>query len=163
MNTPHKQRPRTHRQQRGASIIIVIAFYAVAMTLFGVWISTSLGHLRQTRQLQQKRQAVWLADSGLRRAVALLANDPNYTGEQWQLTATELGGQHTALIEIRIVAAKKPNVKNTNAQNTNKTEAANNNNNPEQLQITATALFPADTKREVRHTKSVTITATKTN
>lgn len=158
MNTPGQHKLPSRRRRQGISIIIVIAFYAVAMTLFGVWIRTSLGHMRQTRQLQEKRQAVWLADSGLRRAVALLANDPNYTGEQWQLAATELGGQHTALIDIRVVAVK----------NTDETSESNGDK-AEQLQITATALFPADTEREVRHTKSITITApistlpTKTN
>lgn len=149
MNTPSQHKPPARRRRQGASIIIVIAFYAVAMTLFGVWIHTSLGHMRQTRRLQEKRQAVWLADSGLRRAVALLANDPNYTGEEWQLAATEIGGQHTALVKIQIAAVEK----NIGSENASMTDA-------EQVLITAIALFPADTERQVRHTKSITITPT---
>jgi len=127
-------RTATSRNPRHAvTIIVVIAFYAIAVAMFGSWIRSTLGHQKQARHWHEKSQATWLADAGLRRAAAQLTSNTNYTGEQWQIEADQLGGKHTAAIQIRVEAVKESNG---------------------QFQISATAEYPAEKLQHARITKS---------
>ena len=91
-----------HRRH-GVTIIIVIALFAVAMTMIGVWTRSALGHRRQMHRWHQRVQATWLADAGLRRAAARLAREGDlYKGELWQIDAESLSGQAAAEVAIRI-------------------------------------------------------------
>lgn len=90
------------RMHRGAAIIVVIAFFAIAMTLIGVWVRSALQQQQVVRRWHEKTQARWLAEAGVRRAVARLQADQDYRGERWLVAAEQLGGPFPAEIEIDV-------------------------------------------------------------
>ena len=50
----------------------------------------------------QRRQAVWLAESGLERAAAQLAANRDYTGEIWSLSPDTMGAAEGGTVRIRV-------------------------------------------------------------
>jgi hypothetical protein len=56
------------------------------------------------RSEERRLQADWLAESGLERACARLANDAEYQGETWSVTADQLGGKDNAAVTIQVAA-----------------------------------------------------------
>jgi len=135
MRSNQKKTTRLRNPRRGVAILLVIAFYAVAITLFGVWIRAALSQQRQARLGHEKTQAIWLADAGIRRAAARLATDADYAGERWQIGAEQLGGNHAAEVEIRIEAI----------------EPAGEDN---RIRIVAIAQLPAGTSHQVERNQS---------
>ena len=122
--------------QRGFATIAIIAVLAILMMLAGVWTRTAARQARQMRRQEERAQAQWLAEAGVRRAAARLARDAAYTGEDWLIDAEELGRQHDAEVAIEVAPA----------------EAA-----PGELRLIAKARYPRDAAR-VRITKSVLFT-----
>ena len=95
--------------RRGAVLVIVLACIAVASVLFmslARAVSTERG---STRKQVWRLQAAWLAESGLQRAAARLADDADYAGETWNLTAEQLGLSDAAVVEIEVVETDTPN------------------------------------------------------
>ena len=131
-NSCRRRRSRTS-DRRGLTIIAVIAFYAIAMAMIGVWVQSAIDRHQQSRQWHEKAQSIWLADAGIRRAVAHLTRQPGYEGEVWQIDAEQLGGLESATVAIEVEAAETD----------------------EQFTVTATAVYPAGSKKRVQHTKSV--------
>lgn len=76
--------------RRGAVLMIVIVCVVVAAAICGLLLRMAvLG--RSSADAQHRRaQAQWLAESGIERAVARLAQDPRYSGETWTLAPEEL-------------------------------------------------------------------------
>ncbi|MGO8691359.1 MAG: hypothetical protein ACLQLG_17185 [Thermoguttaceae bacterium] len=70
--------------------MIVIVCVVVAAAICGLLLRMAvLG--RSSADAQHRRaQAQWLAESGIERAVARLAQDPRYSGETWTLAPEEL-------------------------------------------------------------------------
>ena len=87
-----------------------------------------------TLQMNQA-QATCLADSGLRRAAALLVADPDYKGETWEVSPESLQGKHGATVSIVV---KKTDNKNTRL-------------------VKAMADYPNDPKKRARVTKEITV------
>jgi len=56
---------------------------------------------RQSGRDQWRVQAGWLADSGIARAAARLADNSDYAGETWEISAERLGGD-AAIVFIRV-------------------------------------------------------------
>jgi hypothetical protein len=56
------------------------------------------------RSEERRLQADWLAESGLERACARLANDAEYQGENWSLTGNQMGGKEDATVTIHVAA-----------------------------------------------------------
>jgi type II secretory pathway component PulK len=56
------------------------------------------------RSEERRLQADWLAESGLERAYARLANDPAYRGETWTLPADQIGGTDAGSVTIGFAA-----------------------------------------------------------
>jgi len=116
--------------KHGVSIILVIAFFAVATTLIGAWVRGALLQQRQSRRWHDRSQAVWLAEAGVRRAQNQLAADADYRGQRWEIPASQLGGKHPAIVTIAVDAVDDTRM------------------------ITATCDYPAGARRQVRITKS---------
>lgn len=112
---------------------MVIAFYAIAIAMIGLWVRSAIDRHQQSRQWHEKAQAIWLAEAGVRRAVANLVRQQDYLGEVWQIDADQLGGTETAEIKIEIETT----------------------DDEPRFKITATAIYPAGTKKRVQHTKSL--------
>ncbi len=94
---------RSDGRRRGfvAAAVVVVLFVLVLLgggLLRVVWLRHS-----DLRAAERRLQAEWLAESGLDRASARLAADPNYPGETWTIPAERLGGRDaaTVLIEVR--------------------------------------------------------------
>ncbi len=142
------KRSRIHRRirrcdRRGLTIIMVIAFYAIAVAMIGVWVRSALDRQQQVRRWHEKTQAVWLAESGVRRAVAQLTIANGYEGELWEISATELAGNHAA--EVLITIEREPAKSGVENEST----AAYS-----QVTISATADYPAGDSKRVQHTKT---------
>jgi len=118
------------------AIISVIVLLVVATALFGLWAQSAVGNHRQLEYRQWKLQAIRLAEAGVGRAAARIAADPTYTSETWMIPATELKRKQGAEVRIRVVP---------------------NESGDQRVRIEATADFPAEAVRRVRHTKQIDI------
>ena len=135
------------KARRGVTIIIVLAFFAIAITLLGVWIRTALTQRRQLQRWHQRCQATWLADSGLRRATARIADAGTaYQGERWHIGARSLGGKEAAEVAIRVESMIDFD---SNGEPTGLSSR--------RVRITATADYPAGPQRRARFTKTTEI------
>jgi hypothetical protein len=77
----------------------------LVMTLIGASLLRTIQTQRALlRSEEQRLQADWLADSGLERACARLANDPAYGGETWTLSGEQLGGKEAGTVTISVGA-----------------------------------------------------------
>jgi type II secretory pathway component PulK len=124
---------RPARRRTGASIVILIAVFAVTMAVSGFWVSQIVQGFRIQRLREERVQARWLADAAIDRAVASLQNDRSYTGEIWQVDAAALGRKHGAEVEIVVTAAE---------------------DDSSQLQIKTQARYPDEAQPRVRITKT---------
>ena len=139
--------PMAAKQRRGTTIIIVIALFAVAMTMTGVWMRTVLGSRRQMVLWHEQTRVVWLADAGLRRAAARLrGKHVDYLGEDWHLDAETIGGGRDAEVVIRIEPVDLSPGESMQGLPEDNVRA---------FRIVATADYPAGDARHVRITKTV--------
>jgi Tfp pilus assembly protein PilX len=146
------RRPASRPPRRGAVLIILIAVFAVVMALAAVWGKRMVGDYRRQRRVEQRAQAEWLAEAGVRRAAARLTIDPEYDGETWNISAQELNQQAGAAVEISV----EPLAASAAAPET--TADADTPTNPT-YRLTARARYPAPEPR-VQSTKIIEFTPT---
>mgnify|MGYP001236445992 CR=1 FL=1 len=91
--------------RRGMVLIVLLVLFAISMTLFGLWAQSAVREHQRMTMYAYRMQSVRLAESGLARAVARIAADPQYDGETWMIPAADLGGKHAAEVRIRITPA----------------------------------------------------------
>jgi Tfp pilus assembly protein PilX len=89
-------------RRRGAALIILIAVFAVVMGLAAVWTRQILLERQRVRRIEQRAQAGWLAEAGLRRAAARLVRDAAYQGETWSIAANELNQRNGGEVAIAV-------------------------------------------------------------
>lgn len=142
--TPLKSNTRPRHPRQGFAIIMVIAFYAISVALIGVWVRSAISRQQQVKRWQEKTQVTWLAEAGLRRAVARLAVDSAYAGEVWQIEGDDLGTDSPAEVEIRIDPL--PQAADDETSNTAST--------PERVTIVAIARYPANQPTRAQQTKT---------
>jgi len=83
-------------------LIALLAVFAVVAIVAGGW-ARSVVQDRRLHGLQHDRvQARWLAEAGVRRGAARLLADSAYTGETWQIPASELGRSESAAVVIHL-------------------------------------------------------------
>lgn len=133
MSVQKMRRPRPNSDRRGLAIIMVIAFYAIAMAMIGVWVRSALDRQQQAKQWHHKAQAIWMADAGVRRAVVQLAKQDAYEGEVWEIGSAELGGSSSAKVVIKIETRR---------------DSAD-------VEIVAIATYPVDGKQRAQHTRAL--------
>ena len=80
----------------------VLVCLALVTMLFSVWLKTVVEERRQLRAIEDRMQAEYLADSGLRRAAAQLATDASYVGETWQVEAEDFSGPRGGTVSIEV-------------------------------------------------------------
>jgi type II secretory pathway pseudopilin PulG len=88
--------------QRGFVLVAVLVVFVVSLTLFGVWARRAVGQHRRSRIEQVRLQAVRLAESGVRRALARQALDGNYAEEKWAVPTGVLDQTRAAEVRIRV-------------------------------------------------------------
>ena len=89
-------------RRRGAVLIVVLAVFAVTIGLAGVWTRRIVADHRQQRRVDQRTQALWLADAGVRRAAAQVTANSDYQGEEWSIAAEELDQSYSAVVILRV-------------------------------------------------------------
>ena len=101
------QRPPQSRR-RGAVMIIVLVLFAVTFAFAGIWAKRLLAEHRGQRRSEERVQAAWLAEAGVRRAAAQLSADADYQGEEWPVDAKELNRAKPASVLISIQPGDSP-------------------------------------------------------
>jgi Tfp pilus assembly protein PilX len=131
--------PRTDRPRRGLLAVVVLMCLLVLTLVAGALLRAGLAQRDQTRAQERRLQAEWLAESGLRRALARLDADPGYKGETWNIAARELGSTDDATVGITVEPAPGDAKRRT---------------------IRAQADYPRDPPRRARYTRQVTTLTT---
>ena len=80
-NIQHKTNPR------GVALLTAIVCLAVVALICGSLVRVAHTQRQQTRTEERRLQAEWLAEAGLERAAAKLADSQEYAGETWQIAA----------------------------------------------------------------------------
>ncbi|HUT93389.1 MAG TPA: hypothetical protein VMY37_28255 [Thermoguttaceae bacterium] len=88
-------------RRRGAVLLVAIVCIAVASVIFLSILRLSVAERTRVEVEAWQVQAAWLAESALERAAARLADDPDYEGETWSLSAEDLGTRDGAAVTIR--------------------------------------------------------------
>jgi hypothetical protein len=83
-------------------LLVTIVCVAVGTAVMFAIVKQALLSRRQADLEQYRAQALWLAESGMDRASARLAADPDYQGEEWLLPAGDLGGRDAGRVNIRV-------------------------------------------------------------
>jgi hypothetical protein len=90
-------------KRRGGSITIAVMVCLVVMTaLAGVLLRAGQAGREAIRGEERRLQAEWLAESGLARASARLAEGRDYAGETWEIPAEAIGGPDPAVVTIAV-------------------------------------------------------------
>jgi Tfp pilus assembly protein PilV len=79
------------KPRRGMTVVAVLVCLLVLMILGAALLRIALVERESNRAAERRLQADWLVESGLERASARLAADPRYPGENWQVSAADLG------------------------------------------------------------------------
>jgi hypothetical protein len=82
--------------------IAVLVCLIVLTLIAGALLRVGATQRDEVRAEERRLQAEWLAEAGLRRAVARLDADPGYTGETWDIDARELGAAGAATVTIAV-------------------------------------------------------------
>lgn len=89
-------------RRRGAVVLMALVCIAVAAVMFMALLRLFVMERGALRTEAWKAQAAWLVESGLERAAARLAADPEYQGETWQIPGDALGGDDSAVVRIEV-------------------------------------------------------------
>jgi Tfp pilus assembly protein PilX len=93
---------QTSTKKRGAIMAVALVLLTVVMMLGASLTKRMLIYHHQTRFLQLRQQAFWLAESGLERGIQKSAKGDAYEGESWKVPAEALGQQTPEAVVIRI-------------------------------------------------------------
>ena len=124
-------------RRRGTILIVALLCLLVIMSLLGTMLLAALQSARQLHAERDLRQCELLLQAGVERALTQLAEQPDYKGQTYDLTAAEIINQGTG----RITIAVTPATENTSAQ----------------LQIAAE--YPAESEFAVRRSRTLSIPA----
>jgi hypothetical protein len=93
---------RHNRPRRGMLAIAVLVCLLVLTIIAGALVRTGAAQRDEVRALERRLQAEWLAEAGIRRALARLEADPGYSGETWDIDARDLGAADAAAVAIAV-------------------------------------------------------------
>jgi multidrug efflux pump subunit AcrA (membrane-fusion protein) len=91
---------RSERNRRGAVLLIVLVCLIVITLVCVTLMRQGVAARGQVRAEERRLQAKWLAESGLERASARLANEADYQGETWTVSPDALGGPWPGRVTI---------------------------------------------------------------
>jgi Tfp pilus assembly protein PilX len=89
---------------RGMISVAALVCLLVMTLICGSLLRTIQTQRALVRSEERRLQADWLAESGLERAYARLANDPAYRGETWTLSPDQMGGTDAGSVAISVAA-----------------------------------------------------------
>jgi hypothetical protein len=94
--------PRIDPPRRGMLAIALLICLIVLTIIAGVLLRAGVAQRDEVRAQERRLQAEWLAEAGLRRALARLDADPGYAGETWQVDARALDSSDAATVAIAV-------------------------------------------------------------
>ncbi len=89
-------------RRTGAALPLVLICMVLAMGMGAAMIRSVLIQHRRTQLAGQQTQSMWLAESGVQRAMFQLQRSPKYRGEVWEISAATLGGTDSGRVTIEI-------------------------------------------------------------
>jgi type II secretory pathway component PulK len=92
---------RKHNR-RGSALLIALVCLIVITIVSGTLLRQGIQARGQLRAEERRLQARWLAESGLERAAARLADDAGYTGETWTISADALADPWPGQVTIAV-------------------------------------------------------------
>ena len=123
-------------RRRGAVLMTVMVCLALALAIGAAALRAGVARRGVAKGEERRLQAAWLAESGLERASARLAEAPDYDGETWEVPADDLGGRDAGAVLIRVEPAE---------------------GQPRRRLVRVRADYPTDPSRRARVSKSATI------
>jgi len=123
--------------RRGAAIVCALVCLVMAAALAAVVTRIAVLGWQGARDEGRRAQAAWLVQSGLERAAARLATEPDYAGETWRIPADVLDGRHDAVVLIEVTTAAE---------------------NPRQRTVRVRADYPDDLVDRIRKSKQLVVT-----
>ena len=129
-------RSRTSPRRRAVLLICVLVCLTMVMMLFAATIRLISLERQQVRAQGNRLQAEYLADSGLERATALLAGNPEYVGETWRIDTEQLGMRDSGTVSIRVEAIAEK---------------------PQSRRVIVVADFPAESEQRSRRSKQIQV------
>lgn len=122
--------------RRGAVLIFALVALMVISAIAAATLKTVIAQHRQAHREQRRLQSVWLAEAGLERAAARLAQDAGYKGETWEIPADVLEADKPGRVIIQVESADNP---------------------PARRLVTVTAVFPPDAEYRSRTEKQISV------
>ncbi len=141
------KRARNYDRRRGLTSVAVLICLLVITLISGVLLKLGVAYRDQVRTKERGLQAELLAESGIERAFARLAQKPDYTGETWEIPADTLGLAEPTETEKGPAAVVTIRVEGPSAQG-------------EDRIIRVQADYPPDPPRRIRHTREVVVSKT---
>jgi len=86
--------------------VAVLVCLIIITMMAGALLKAGLTQREQVKAQEHRLQAEWLAESGIQRATARLAADPDYKGETWEVPARDLDSADDALVAITVEPAR---------------------------------------------------------
>ncbi len=134
IKTLNRQRTGNH-QRRGVLLLVVMVCLLLVSMIGGSLLKLGLAQRRQMRREQSRQQAIWLAESGIERAVARLRTDSEYSGEDWKLDDSDSIRGKPAVVKISVLRDESTG----------------------KIAISVVADYPRDTDQRVRISKQVEV------
>ena len=95
-------RPTTTR--RGAAMVFALMALLVASMMIAALLRTTAMSHRQLKRDEYRLQASLLADAGCDRALMLLKIKPDFTTEEWKVSAEQLSPERTASVRLSVTS-----------------------------------------------------------
>lgn len=133
--TSFKRRPPIRRRRRGAILVVAMVCLLVVTAIVGAMLHRAIVARRQLHAERNLRQTELLADAGAERALRRVADDAEYRGETWRLSAGQIIGRDPGEVTIQL------------------THGADD----EPWSVRVVAAYPADSEVSVRRTRTFTI------
>jgi type II secretory pathway pseudopilin PulG len=141
---------RARKPSRGMTVVAVLVCLIIVTLISGAVLKVSVAHRELARSQERRLQAEWLAESGVDRAMARLAEDREFTGETWSLSDNDLGRSEQAPRGASPTPAVAPE-----AQITITVERVPAFANRRRVHVQAD--YPLDAPRRSRHSKEIMI------
>jgi type II secretory pathway pseudopilin PulG len=123
------------KDRRGVALVAMMVLLAVFMLLAASWVRRIVAERQEVRRYEREVQATRLAESGLARARAQLANSADYKGELWEIPADSWESHAPAEVQIDV----------------------QRDGSESGIEITARAKFPKGDARAVQRTRRLII------
>lgn len=136
--------PRRHGQRRGAILVAALVCLLVVAMVAGLVTQRLIRARREQVQRVAAWQAEWLCESAAQRAAAALAIDSGYRGENWTISADELGGSAGQIASAGRAAITIAPLRESGEQ-------------PRGWRVAIEARYPADGPWSVRRSREFTI------